>query len=90
MGPVDFTPNAKHFPAIKTPMLPANHFKGKVAYVTGGGTGLGKDMATTLSSLGAKVFKHFKIFLLSDQIFMNIISLSKHQIVIQSLLCQSL
>lgn len=56
MGPVDFTPNAKHFPAIKTPMLPANHFKGKVAYVTGGGTGLGKDMATTLSSLGAKVF----------------------------------
>lgn len=56
MGPVDFSPNAKHFPAIKTPMLPADTFKGRVAYITGGGTGLGKDMARTLSALGAKVF----------------------------------
>jgi NAD(P)-dependent dehydrogenase (short-subunit alcohol dehydrogenase family) len=56
MGPVDFSPNAKFFPSIKTPMLPANTFKGRVAYITGGGTGLGKDMAKTLSSLGAKVF----------------------------------
>ena len=37
----DFSSNAKHFPAIKTPMLPANTFDGKVAYITGGGTGLG-------------------------------------------------
>lgn len=56
LGEVDFTPNAKFFKAVKTPMLPANTFKGKVAYITGGGTGLGKDMATNLSSLGAKVF----------------------------------
>lgn len=56
MGPVDFTPNAKFFPAIKTPMLPADTFKDRVAYITGGGTGLGKDMAQTLSALGAKVF----------------------------------
>jgi len=56
MGPIDFEPNAKHFPAIKTPMLPTDTFKGRVAYITGGGTGLGKDMAQTLSSLGAKVF----------------------------------
>lgn len=56
MGPCDFSPNAKFFPAIKTPMLPADTFKGKVAYITGGGTGLGKDMAQTLSTLGAKVF----------------------------------
>jgi len=36
-------------------MLPADTFKGQVAFVTGGGTGLGKAMATTLSELGATV-----------------------------------
>lgn len=39
----------------KTPMLPPGTFKGKIAFVTGGGTGLGKAMATTLSALGATV-----------------------------------
>ena len=52
----DFSPNVKHFPAIKTPMLPADTFKGRVAFITGGGTGLGKNMSKMLSSLGAKVF----------------------------------
>lgn len=56
MNGLDYTPNAKFFPAVKTPMLPKDTFKGKVAYITGGGTGLGKNMATTLSALGAKVF----------------------------------
>lgn len=36
-------------------MLPPGTFKGKVALVTGGGTGLGKGMAQTLSQLGATV-----------------------------------
>ncbi|PIK43575.1 putative 2,4-dienoyl-CoA reductase, mitochondrial-like [Apostichopus japonicus] len=36
-------------------MLPKDCFKGKLAFVTGGGTGLGKGMATMLSSLGADV-----------------------------------
>ncbi|XP_071957591.1 2,4-dienoyl-CoA reductase [(3E)-enoyl-CoA-producing], mitochondrial-like isoform X2 [Antedon mediterranea] len=36
-------------------MLKEGTFDGKVAFVTGGGTGLGKGMATTLSSLGAEV-----------------------------------
>lgn len=36
-------------------MLPPGTFAGKVALVTGGGTGLGKGMATTLSKLGATV-----------------------------------
>jgi 2,4-dienoyl-CoA reductase len=36
-------------------MLPENTFKGKVAFITGGGTGLGKGMATMLSRLGADV-----------------------------------
>ena len=36
-------------------MLPAGTFAGKVAFVTGGGTGLGKAISTTLSHLGATV-----------------------------------
>ena len=36
-------------------MLPAGTFNGKTAFITGGGTGLGKGMATTLSKLGAQV-----------------------------------
>ena len=36
-------------------MLPADTFKGQVALVTGGGTGLGKAMATRLAQLGAAV-----------------------------------
>lgn len=48
-------PQAKHFPVVKTPMLPKDTFKGKTAFITGGGTGLGKGMATMLSALGANV-----------------------------------
>lgn len=46
---------AKFFPAQKSTMLPGDTFKGKTAFITGGGTGLGKGMAVTLSSLGANV-----------------------------------
>jgi len=48
-------PHSKHFPAVKTPMLPPDTFKGKTALVTGGGTGLGRGMAAMLSGLGADV-----------------------------------
>lgn len=41
--------------AVIEPMLPPATFKGKIAFVTGGGTGLGKDIAKNLSQLGAKV-----------------------------------
>ncbi|XP_044524311.1 2,4-dienoyl-CoA reductase [(3E)-enoyl-CoA-producing], mitochondrial [Gracilinanus agilis] len=44
---------AKFFEPLKKVMLPPNSFKGKVAFITGGGTGLGKGMTTALSSLGA-------------------------------------
>lgn len=46
---------AKYFPAQNVPMLPDGTFSGKTAFITGGGTGLGKGMATTLSKLGAQV-----------------------------------
>jgi len=36
-------------------MLPQNTFNNKLAYITGGGTGLGRAIATTLSKLGADV-----------------------------------
>ncbi|XP_072459712.1 2,4-dienoyl-CoA reductase [(3E)-enoyl-CoA-producing], mitochondrial isoform X2 [Notamacropus eugenii] len=34
-------------------MLPPNSFQGKVAFITGGGTGIGKGMTSVFSSLGA-------------------------------------
>ena len=48
-------PQAVHFAAQKRTMLPPDSFKGKVVFVTGGGTGLGKGMSTKFSELGAKV-----------------------------------
>lgn len=35
MSGLDFTANAKFFKAVKTPMLPKETFKGRVAYITG-------------------------------------------------------
>ena len=48
-------PQAGHFPAMKQTMLPKDSFKNKVVFISGGGTGLGKGMATKFSDLGAKV-----------------------------------
>ncbi|XP_060596362.1 2,4-dienoyl-CoA reductase [(3E)-enoyl-CoA-producing], mitochondrial-like isoform X2 [Ruditapes philippinarum] len=47
--------HSKFFPAQTTTMLPDKSFEGKTAFITGGGTGLGRGMATTLSKLGAQV-----------------------------------
>ncbi|XP_054451335.1 2,4-dienoyl-CoA reductase [(3E)-enoyl-CoA-producing], mitochondrial [Pteronotus mesoamericanus] len=44
---------SKFFPAFQKVMLPPNSFQGKVAFITGGGTGLGRGMTSLLSSLGA-------------------------------------
>ncbi|XP_028673605.2 2,4-dienoyl-CoA reductase, mitochondrial isoform X1 [Erpetoichthys calabaricus] len=45
---------ASFFKPVEEIMLPPNTFKNKVAFITGGGTGLGKRMTKTLSSLGAQ------------------------------------
>ncbi|KAJ7338984.1 hypothetical protein JRQ81_012886 [Phrynocephalus forsythii] len=46
-------PRAAFFPPLQKVMLPPDTFNGKVAFITGGGTGLGKGMASALSSMGA-------------------------------------
>ncbi|CEF62231.1 2,4-dienoyl-CoA reductase, mitochondrial [Strongyloides ratti] len=45
----------KFFPIFKGLALTENAFKGKVALVTGGGTGMGKAIAKTISMLGGDV-----------------------------------
>ena len=42
-------------PPFGTSMLPADTFKGKVVYITGGGTGLGKAMAMEFARAGAMI-----------------------------------
>ena len=46
---------ADYFPAIKSNMLPPGTFSERVAFITGGGTGLGRGIAHRLSALGARV-----------------------------------
>ena len=41
--------------AVLECMLPKGTFSGKTAFITGGGTGLGQDLAKNLSFLGATV-----------------------------------
>uniref|UniRef100_UPI00064D277B 2,4-dienoyl-CoA reductase [(3E)-enoyl-CoA-producing], mitochondrial-like n=1 Tax=Jaculus jaculus TaxID=51337 RepID=UPI00064D277B len=47
-------PQSKFFQPLKKPMLSPNTFKGKVAFITTGGTGLGKPMTTYLSNPGVQ------------------------------------
>ncbi|XP_063054616.1 2,4-dienoyl-CoA reductase, mitochondrial isoform X2 [Engraulis encrasicolus] len=47
-------PQAVFFPPSEGAMLLPGTYKGKVAFITGGGTGLGRGMTTTLSTLGAQ------------------------------------
>ena len=48
-------PQGSKFPIKRETMLPKDTYKDKVVFITGGGTGLGKGMATKFSDLGAKV-----------------------------------
>ncbi|CAK6979520.1 %2C4-dienoyl-CoA reductase, mitochondrial [Scomber scombrus] len=47
-------PQSRFFPPSEGVMLPAGSYKDRVAFITGGGTGLGRAMTTTLSHLGAQ------------------------------------
>ncbi|XP_066479486.1 2,4-dienoyl-CoA reductase [(3E)-enoyl-CoA-producing], mitochondrial [Tiliqua scincoides] len=47
-------PQAAFFLPLQKEMLPPNAFQGKVAFITGGGTGIGKGITTALSRLGAE------------------------------------
>ncbi|XP_051721817.1 2,4-dienoyl-CoA reductase, mitochondrial [Ctenopharyngodon idella] len=47
-------PQTRFFPPSEGVMLLPGTYKNKVAFITGGGTGLGKAMTTALSSLGAE------------------------------------
>ncbi|KAH0617585.1 hypothetical protein JD844_015994 [Phrynosoma platyrhinos] len=48
------SPQAAFFSPVPKVMLPPDTFQGKVAFITGGGTGLGKAMTSALSSMGAE------------------------------------
>ena len=48
-------PQSKYFKSVKRPMFAPGTFIGKTAFITGGGTGLGRCIALYLSSLGANV-----------------------------------
>jgi len=48
-------PQATFFPPKTDTMLPKGTYKDRVVFITGGGTGLGKGMATKFSELGANV-----------------------------------
>ncbi|XP_070822351.1 2,4-dienoyl-CoA reductase [(3E)-enoyl-CoA-producing], mitochondrial [Chaetodon trifascialis] len=47
-------PQSGFFPPADDVMLPAGSFNNRVAFITGGGTGLGRTMTTALSQLGAQ------------------------------------
>jgi len=50
-----FSSSRVRSPVVTETMLPKDAFRGKIALVTGGGTGLGRGIATKLSDLGATV-----------------------------------
>ncbi|XP_036066780.1 2,4-dienoyl-CoA reductase, mitochondrial isoform X1 [Oryzias melastigma] len=52
--PFGSAPQSDFFRPEEGVMLPAGSFSNKVAFITGGGTGLGKAMTTVLSQLGAQ------------------------------------
>ncbi|XP_049585746.1 2,4-dienoyl-CoA reductase [(3E)-enoyl-CoA-producing], mitochondrial isoform X3 [Syngnathus scovelli] len=47
-------PQSRFFPPLEAAMLPPGTFQDRVAFITGGGTGLGRAMTTMLSHLGAQ------------------------------------
>ena len=73
MGEHDL-PQASKFPIKRNTMLPADSFKDRVVFITGGGTGLGKGMATKFSEMGAKVVIAARYFLRETKLTKAILS----------------
>ena len=63
------TMSSKNFPARTEPMLPKGCFVNKTAFITGGGTGLGRGMAEMLSRLGATVIIASRSVILGQLLF---------------------
>ena len=73
--------NGGRFAVVKDTMLPPGTFQGKVAFVTGGGTGLGKGMVAKLSELGASVAICSRLVLyIGSVIVINILTVRIHSV----------
>ena len=81
MGDDRNAPHAKYFPSVKQPMFAPGSFNGKIAFVTGGGTGLGRCIAQFLSTLGASVVIGSRKIAVLEKAALDITTLTGNRVV---------